>query len=130
MDSLVPSGYHKVGWGRLSDVLQALPLAHGFHAANDHGVCGFRPLSHACMDIQARCHGISATPSRNGATVVRGAVTPLRPVNPGASHLSTVLSQAHLDLSSQHLWQDSTYFRILLANIYSFAMIFAKGGCR
>ena len=30
------------------------------------------------------------------------------------------------DLSSQHLWQDSTDFRILLAIISSFAMIFAK----
>ena len=40
-------------------------------------MCKFRPLSHTCTDIQPRCHGISATPSRSGATVVRGAVRPL-----------------------------------------------------
>lgn len=43
----------------------------------EDGRCKFRPLSHTCTDIQPRCHGVSATPSRSGATVVRGAVTPL-----------------------------------------------------
>ena len=47
--------------------------------------CKFRPLSHTCTDIQPRCHGGSATPSRSRATVVRGAVTPLRPVNQALS---------------------------------------------
>ena len=35
--------------------------------------CKFRRVSHTCTDIQPRCHGVSATPSRSGATVVRGA---------------------------------------------------------
>ena len=38
MDSVELSGYHKDGRGRESGVLQALPLAHGFLAANDYGV--------------------------------------------------------------------------------------------
>ena len=40
-------------------------------------MCKFRPSSHTCTDIQPRCHGVSATPSRSGATVVRGAFKPL-----------------------------------------------------
>ena len=38
MDSLVLSGYHEDGRSWLSGILQTLPLAHGFLAANDHGV--------------------------------------------------------------------------------------------
>ena len=40
-------------------------------------VCKFRHMSHICTDFQPRCHGVSATPSRSGATVVRGAGWPL-----------------------------------------------------
>ena len=52
--------------------------------------CKFRPSSHTCTDIQPRCHGISATPSRSGATVVRGAVTPLQPVNQALSQRAMI----------------------------------------
>ena len=38
MDSVELSGYHKDGRGRESGVLQALPLAHGFLAANHYGI--------------------------------------------------------------------------------------------
>ena len=38
MDSVELSGYHEDGRGRLSGILQSLPLAHGFLATNDHGV--------------------------------------------------------------------------------------------
>lgn len=38
MDSAELSGYHEDGRGRQSGVLQTLALAHGFLAANDHGV--------------------------------------------------------------------------------------------
>ena len=38
MDSVELSGYHEDGRGRQSGVLQTLALAHGFLAANDHGV--------------------------------------------------------------------------------------------
>ena len=38
MDSLVPSGHHEDGQSRLSDVLQALSLSHGFLAVNDYSV--------------------------------------------------------------------------------------------
>ena len=52
--------------------------------------CKFRPSSHTCTDIQPRCHGISATPSRSGATVIRGAVTPLQPVNQALSQRAMI----------------------------------------
>ena len=54
------------------------------------GNCKFRPSSHTCTYIQPRCHGISATPSRSGATVVRGAVTPLQPVNQALSQRAMI----------------------------------------
>ena len=38
MDSAELSGYHEDGRGWQSGVLQTLALAHGFLAANDHGV--------------------------------------------------------------------------------------------
>ena len=38
MDSVELSGYHEDGRGRLSDIQQPLPLAHGFLAANHYGV--------------------------------------------------------------------------------------------
>ena len=54
-----------------------LQVVFGFNSPQAIYKCKFRPLSHTCTDIQPRCHGVSATPSRSGATVVRGAVRPL-----------------------------------------------------
>ena len=50
-------------------------LVDGLHNSDDP--CKFRRVSHICTDIQPRCHGVLATPSRSGATVVRGAGRPL-----------------------------------------------------
>ena len=69
-----------------------IPLGHRIVLKEDNSDswCKFRPSSHTCTDIQPRWHGISATPSRSGATVVRGAVTPLQPVNQALSQRAMI----------------------------------------